>query len=778
MSAVEEASSSAPASGGDPLTGNGLGSPLCSDARVADLAGATARNCGSSGFEASAAPTGNYAFDVHIDTGITKLGNDVSVSVQNGLQFGWMALVTLVHGLIVMLDWCFTLDLLNGPAMSGLARGLRETQATFTQPWLVLVLAIAAVLTAYHGLIRRRVAETVGEALLTLAMIAGGLWAIANPAGTVGALAGWASEASLGTLAAVATGSPAHSARTLGESTQELFRFAVYEPWCYMEFGDAGWCGGSTRVDPRLRAAALAMVSRDGADARESALLLRSARTNGEIFLAFPANGLPRNSITTEGSLFNVLCGGSAEPCRGVTANEAEFRTQSGTVGRFVGLLLIWVGALGMLLVLGFIVLRLLGAALMSLVYLLLAPVAVLAPALGEGGRGAFRGWVVRLLGAVASKLVYSFLLGAVLSAQRLLASVSLLGWWTRWLLVSALWWGAYRHRHKALDFSRGERHVPRRSLARRAREALATPRAVLRGADPVREKLKRPAPDPPQRERIARAGKELARRRADDQAKRSLEHEREHARATLSQGALRQERLTGMRAQLARVQEARRSARAGGDTLGTARLRAREQRIEGALAGEERELAKARRTLVESDRGRRRGGRDDTGERLAARGRWLDEQAGLPARGRLDTQGGRRDYGALAGLAGHTRGEYERLDPRARREARVQIDRELALRRELGGAVADMATAAGGEPRNGKPRNGERRRAGRELERALDRRLEKTGGTQPTDGDVAIDAWKRAGSSRRRTGSGSAVLDDAFAVEQGRKRQLGFDRP
>jgi len=54
------------------------------------------------------------------------------------------------------------------------------------------------------------------------------------------------------------------------------------------------------------------------------------------------------------------------------------------------GLLLILAGTLGMLLLLGFIALRLLGAALATLLYLLLAPLAVLAPALGDAGRTPF----------------------------------------------------------------------------------------------------------------------------------------------------------------------------------------------------------------------------------------------------------------------------------------------------------------------------------------------------------------------------------------------------
>ena len=101
--------------------------------------------------------------------------------------------------------------------------------------------------------------------------------------------------------------------------------------------------------------------------------------------------GRQRNSINDSGSLFNVLCGGSEEPCQGPTAEQAEFRTQDGTTWRVIGLVLIWVGVLGMLLLLGFIALHLLGAAIASLFLLLLAPAAVLAPALGDGGRAAFR---------------------------------------------------------------------------------------------------------------------------------------------------------------------------------------------------------------------------------------------------------------------------------------------------------------------------------------------------------------------------------------------------
>jgi hypothetical protein len=102
VSAEAEASSSAPPSGGDPLAANGLNSPLCRDGAAADLTASAARDCRTSGFEAAQAPSGDYAFDVHIDTGVTQWGNDAASSAQNLLQFGWTTLVAAVHGVIVM----------------------------------------------------------------------------------------------------------------------------------------------------------------------------------------------------------------------------------------------------------------------------------------------------------------------------------------------------------------------------------------------------------------------------------------------------------------------------------------------------------------------------------------------------------------------------------------------------------------------------------------------------------------------------------------------------
>ncbi len=820
-SSAAEASASAPTSGGDPLVGNGLGSPLCSDGAGAEVSVAAARNCRISGFDASQAPTGDYAFDVHINTGVLG-ANGATLEQDYLISPVWMALVWVVHALIVMLEWAYTIDLLESPAMSSVAGGLRDAQATFTQPWLATALAVAGVLALYNGLVRRRVAETLGQALLMGAMMVGGLWVIVNPAGTVGALGQWANQASLGTLAAVTAGTPAHRDRTLTESMQGVFAGVIGSPWCYMEFGDVDWCNDPVRSGSPLQLAARQIAAGDGgAIGSQSAELLRDAHTNGELFLALPANGQPRNGIHPYGplenqvGLFNALCGGESEPCHGPTAVEAEFRTASGTQARLGGLFLIAIGALGMILLLGFIALHLLGAAIMSLLYLLLAPAAVIAPAFGDGGRTAFRGWASRLLGAVMAKLIYSLLLGVVLLTGQILMKAPALGWWTKWLLMSALWWGAFRHRHQALGFAHGTGAGSRGQGVGGLRLAsrLMAARELGRAGKMVARKLSPPAPNAEKRQRIAAAASGKAKEIADRQAGTSLEHDYREARARVDDAPATQARIGDKQAQLARMQREYAAAQAGAAEAKSAReaalnphgpltppapartaakfgaeekshrrraarLQSRMNRLGTEIAGEQCTLSAARATVADGERAKRASGRVYTSEQLERRRRSLDAQAALPDRGRAGPGGEKRDYAAAAGIAGYAPKEFEALDDRHKRAARLEIDRELARYKELNATAKDVAVGGGGSLGRR-----ERRKTDKQFERRHERRVRDSGHELPSSArpkPSALDSYlqdSRAARAHPGTRSESSVLRDAREVSARRKRQLGGER-
>jgi hypothetical protein len=777
----------------DPLVSNGLGSPFCKGVLgEGALSHARALDCQTSGFSAAGAPTGNWSIDVHIDTGLFGISSGALLIIVQDLFVSplWMAVVWLVHALVVMLEWCFAIDLLDSAASGSLGVGLRQMQAAFTEPWLAGALSVASVLALYNGLVRRRVADTAGQVVAMLVMMAAAMWLIADPQGTVGALGRIANQASLGTLAVSARGSTTRPGAALADSMAVLFASAIEAPWCYLEFGDVAWCRDRTRLDPRLHAAALRIaatevgsigcgaaagsltcVQRGSAQARSlqaSAALLRSAPSNGAIFLAVPANGPVRNSINDEGSLLRTICQTSeATRCRGPTAAQAQFRTNSGTWPRVGGLLLIVAGVLGMILLFGFIALRLLGAAVFSLLYLLLAPIMILAPAFGEAGRAVFRRWAAQLFAAVVAKLIFSFVLGVVLAVLAILANLEGLGWWTQWLLMSAFWWGAFARRHQALalaDGALGGDTAHRRSGQLRRRIGridgpLATrvAKRVERRAAPDRAKVKerqphRPPAGPPARPSAARAG--------DDQVRRMLEHERRQAGAPRPSVRGAEARLLAARARLGRLQRERVKARGAGNTRRAAELAARESRVEQAVRRRQDEIEALKDRSGGQHRSRRRS-EERTPQRAAELANFLDWQAALPAsRDSIGRRSGaRRSYAELAPLVGLAGERYLRLAPREQRAARVEIDRELASRHR---SISTVGKAA--EPAGSSPPTSRSERAGRPPAR---------GGLPPT---VVRD--RAPGSASTVRPRESSVMRDAREVAAKRKRQLGIGRP
>ncbi len=793
----EAAEGGSPQAEVDPLVSNGLGSPLCkAGVATAQLSERDRGNCETSGFVAAAAPTGNFGLDVHIDTGVLGLSSGGLLTAVQDLFVTpvWMAIVWAVHALVVMLEWCFTIDLLDSGSVSGgLSRGLRQMQASFTYPWLGTVFAVGGVLAAYNGLVRRRVAETLGHALLALAMTAAGLWVMLDPVGTVGQLGAWANNASLGTLAVTARGSPSNANSALADEMGTVFSAVVEVPWCYLEFGDVGWCRNPERLDGRLHAAALALATSESAAAgcnprqsshpcsalgsgeaqalAHSARLLRAARTNGAIFLALPANGPERNAINQGTSLLRAICeSDNATGCRGPAAAQAEFRTNHGTWARVAGLLLIVVGSLGMLLLLGFVALRLLTSALFSLLYLLLAPAAVLAPMLGDGGRALFRRWAAQLLGAVVSKLLFSFLLGAILAILGILASLEAIGWWTQWLLMSAFWWAAFARRHQALHVTggaigrdRGE--YGRRSVVRRVSDALDPPRKLIGDVRAAKERFSKRAPEiagERSTEQPSLAGRGAVPR---EQAERTLVADYRAARAHAREAPRIEQRVGALRSRLERVNAERGRALANGEDRRAARLGHRGKQIEKDIDREQRDLGAARQVLNGGEHAP--SGSVFSPAQAEQRNRFLDEQAVLPSGNRRaerrahgdatgsGASGERRDYIALSGLAGYAGRQYERLTPREQRAARAEVDKELALRRER----LQFSKQHSAEW----PNDGSRSRQPR-----------------PT-GERPLRIW-RAERAPDRPGpapeSESSVMRDAREVAARRKRQLGHGRP
>jgi hypothetical protein len=710
---------------GDPLVGNGLGGALCRNAQLASgLSAAAQRNCQTAGTAAASAPVGHYGFDVHIDTGTLGVSSrTLLVAVQTLLLTPlWTLLLWLTNATLSLLEWAFAIDLLDPATMGSAARTLAAMRATVTEPWLVALLALAAIALLYHAIVRRRIADSVGEVAAMTAMILAGLWIITNPAGTVGEVNRALNQTGLSAVAAVSAGDPGPGRAAFGDGLRTIFATAIQGPWCYLEFGDVDWCRNPERLDPqlaqtgqRLRTELLkdarcdplppALCSGAADEPSRDARLLAEARSNGELFLALPTNSGHRNAINGKDSLYRTLCGNDDDNhCHGATAQAAQWRTESGTWPRAGGLMLIAVGSVGMLALLLFIALRLLGAAILTVVYLLLAPLAVLAPTIGESGRAAFRGWATRLLGALVAKLIYALFLGVVLLTLSILDGLDSLGWWTQWLLIAAFWWIVFVQRHEVLAYARlGHAETGARGL-RLAGGVLAArqlTRTLGETTSPARRLVGRAGHTTVHavgatHQRLAegrtanadrRHDEELGRARAADrgQAERLLTGQQRVAAIRVSHAPSLEADLGVLDARRPRIASAIAGAHSSGNRQHALRLLNRDTRLRRGAEQRRDQLGRSHDAIARAADARRATGRAFSEQDLEQAGLLLDREA-LKRRGvvpgpRADADA-YRAYDRLAPLADLSSDAYRALSPGEQRRARLTIDRELEARR------------------------------------------------------------------------------------------------
>jgi type IV secretory pathway VirB2 component (pilin) len=358
----------------------GGGSPFCSR----QLSGAAARNCRSSGALAHPYPIGNYGLDVHINTGVTRIESNLMLALQTLAALCWLGLLYLMQGVLLLLEWAFSLDLL-GSALADVRRALLGLhQSVLGQPWFSLAIAVAGLWGIWRGFVQRRTIETVAGLAATVALMLVALVLIQSPDQTVGEASRMANEASLGLLAGASTSSVAGGERAFGNAATRVFDSLVLRPWCALEFGDVRFCLARPPGD---------VPEQLKSDAQQS-------RSVADLWLRFPAGGAERNQLYERWR-------GDDNPLQ----PKVRLQKEGQTATRIALVLLIAIGLLGASCLLGWLGFKLLLQAVMALLLLLAAPAMLLAPAFGDSGRGIFVGWAKRLLAALVAKAVFALLL-------------------------------------------------------------------------------------------------------------------------------------------------------------------------------------------------------------------------------------------------------------------------------------------------------------------------------------------------------------------------------
>ena len=431
----------------DPLSALGAGSPSCRG----NVNAKARRNCAISGSVAHGAPISFYGFDVQIGFSLTDMDDSFLGALQSVAGLIWMALVFLVKGVLLLVEWGFSIDLL-GEAMPDARRTLATLhERVIGEPWFLAALSAAGLWGIWRGLVQRRTGEAIGGLGATVLLMAAGLVMLANPDGTVGYASKLANDASLGILSAATTGNVERPTASLSQAMSGAFDVTVRDPWCALQFGSVDWCHERA---PGGR-----------------------ALSNGDVWLAYPAGSGERKALykllkgeePEDGGLFDfatkpllglIGLGGGPEATvpdevRALVRKQPEraaMQEAGSTFSRLALLALIVVGMTGAIALLAYLGIRLLLAAILALILLLLAPAMLLAPAFGESGRATFLAWVKRLVGALIAKLVYALFLAVVLAASATLTRLDI-GWFGVWLLQIAFWWGILIKRQELVGF-------------------------------------------------------------------------------------------------------------------------------------------------------------------------------------------------------------------------------------------------------------------------------------------------------------------------------------
>jgi hypothetical protein len=352
-----------------------------------------------------------------------------------------------------------------------------------------------------------------------------------------------------------------------------VFDSTVRDPWCALEFGSVDYCTRPAKGRP--------------------------GRTNADTWLAYPAGSGERKTLykllkgqklDTNGGVLDTLTSPITsvvgidnktdktlphDVADSVVKDPARARRQEavGRLPRFSLIPLIGVGMPVANSLLAYLGIRLLLAAILALLLLLLAPAMLLAPAFGASGRATFVAWAKRLVGAIAAKLIYAVFLAIVLAGAAALRSLQI-GWFGTWLLQIAFWWGVLLKRHELIGFvsagTGADHHTGAANVLARAYYAAQLGRAGTAAGRGLARRTAAPA------HRIAETRREhfeartaakasLASERLDARAA-DVVRERQHAATTtLARRDSDQREVKALDRHLAGFDEARAAARALG---------------------------------------------------------------------------------------------------------------------------------------------------------------------------------------------------------------------
>jgi hypothetical protein len=468
------------APGADPLRALGGDSPLCAH----DVGGAARRACERAGAVEHAYPLDRYRFDWHIDTGVTKVENNLNATVQWLVAIVWTLLLYLAKAVLLAFQWAFSLDLV-GVAMRPAARALGQLHTTtLGTPWFSAAIALLGLWGVWNGLMRRRTIQTAAGLASAVLMMAAALAVINRPAETIGAASKTVNEVKLGVLAGATQGTVSSPPRSLADASRHAFDTIILRPWCAIQFGDVHWCLSRAPGDPLTRAERWLRfdVGSRQRDAEYRILADPDYQPGEESTLGIDELDADDEEIAGQLAGYRVSDG---------DRNKVAMQEKDNTLLRAGLVALIAVGIAGWVALIGYLSVQSLLQGMLTLVLMLGAPAMLLAPAFGDRGRATFAAWGTRLVASVVSGVIYALLLAIVITLATVIGELDAsFSWMAGWLVQLIFFWGVFFKRQELLAWLSGGTHqsagrarISELYHAKRLAESAAAPAISAAGA-------------------------------------------------------------------------------------------------------------------------------------------------------------------------------------------------------------------------------------------------------------------------------------------------------
>lgn len=427
-------------------------------------------------------PLGHYALDQHFTAVDASLTGGVDVSgvppmiayfLSNAL---WELTTFLASTLIALFTFAFSLDLLNGSEATGGAGALAPVSQAihsiyaqaFGAPWLVLAVSITGMWAMWRALIQRRYIETAGALAMSLVYLVIALAFVAQPAHTIGSASKLTNEMSAAFLSISNKGALGSAGQAKRAGADQLFSLLVYEPWAVLQFGGTEHCvrtgTGSEDDDPesvpvRPLSSDVARRLANGVEIRDGGrTCVNNVHKYASHFLPFVPGSDERDAQ------YDALNSGDPEKLPDADPGKArgDYRIgipdkpatdameEGGQYQRLMVAIVVFVGELGAFVLIGALAVGVILSQILLLLMLAFAPVALVFAVVPGRGHDFFRNWLVRLIGLLLRKAVYSLILAVVLAVNSAIASATVqLGWLMSWSLQSLFFWAVFFQRHK-----------------------------------------------------------------------------------------------------------------------------------------------------------------------------------------------------------------------------------------------------------------------------------------------------------------------------------------